>query len=269
MMWIALTIFSFFCLFVVYCYRPNPRMRKTKLCTNHYAHRGLYDHTVGIPENSMMAFRRAKHQGYGCELDVQCTKDGKLVVFHDDDLKRMTGVDGLVSQLKFNEIENLRLIGTNEHIPLFKEVLDLELKELLIEIKGTKARQRVILALLKELKSYKGQFSVCSFDPLILLELKRHAPVIHRGLIMEDPWLNHNHSAFIKFVLSLGLFVPFIRPDYLSKDINYNVWFYAMFRLLKGRTTVWTVKSIEAEHQIKHDTDGIIFEQYLPYDKVN
>ena len=153
--------------------------------------------------------------------------------------------------------------------PLFKEVLDLELKELLIEIKGTKARQRVVLALLKELKSYKGQFSVCSFDPLILMELKRHTPVIHRGLIMEDPWLNPNHSVLIKIILSLGLFVPFIRPDYLSKDIRYHVWFYSLFRLFKGRTTIWTVKSIEAEHQIKHATDGIIFEQYLPYDKVN
>ena len=269
MMWTALAIFSFFCLFVIYLYRPNPRIRKTKLCTNHYAHRGLYDHGSGIPENSMMAFRRAKHQGYGCELDVQCTKDGKLVVFHDDDLKRMTGVEGLVSQLKYSELENLRLLGTNERIPLFKEVLDLELKELLIEIKGTQARQRVVLALLKDLKSYKGQFSVCSFDPLILIELKRHAPMIHRGLIMEDPWLNSKHSLLIKLVLSLGIFVPLIRLDYLSKDIKYNVWFYQLFRLLKGRTTVWTVKSIEAEHQVKHEVDGIIFENYLPYDKVN
>lgn len=269
MMWIALAIFSFFCLFVVYFYRPNARMRKTKLCTNHYAHRGLYDHGSGIPENSMMAFRRAKHQGYGCELDVQCTKDGKLVVFHDDDLKRLTGVEGLVSDFRYSELEGLSLLGTSEHIPLFKEVLDLELKELLIEIKGTQARQRVVLALLKELKSYKGLFSICSFDPLILLELKRHAPMIHRGLIMEDPWLNPKHSWLIKWVLSLGIFVPLIHPDYLSKDIHYSIWFYDLFRFLKGRTTVWTVTSIEDEHQIKHEVDGIIFEQYLPYDKVH
>ena len=190
-------------------------------------------------------------------------------MFHDDDLKRMTGVEGLVSQLKYSELENLRLLGTNERIPLFKEVLDLELKELLIEIKGTQARQRVVLALLKDLKSTKGQISVCSFDPLILMELKRHAPMIHRGLIMEDPWLNPKHSLMIKLVLSLGIFVPLIRLDYLSKDIQYNVWFYQLFRLLKGRTTVWTVKSIEAEHQVKHEVDGIIFENYLPYDKVN
>ena len=267
MMWIALTIFSFFCLIVVYLYRPNPRIRKTKLCTNHYAHRGLFDHGSGIPENSIIAFRRAKHQGYGCELDVQCTKDGKLVVFHDHDLKRMTGVEGLVSQFRYSELKSLRLLGTHEHIPLFKDVLDLELKELLIEIKGTKARQRIVLALLKELKSYKGQFSVCSFDPLILLELKRHAPTIYRGLIMEDPWLNPNHSWLIKLVLSLGVFVPLIHPDYLSKEINYSVWFYALFRFLKGRTIVWTVHSIEAEHQVKHGVDGIIFEHYLPYDK--
>lgn len=86
---------------------------------------------------------------------------------------------------------------------------------------------------------------------------------------MEDPWLNPKHSWLIKWVLSLGIFVPLIHPDYLSKDIHYSIWFYDLFRFLKGRTTVWTVTSIEDEHQIKHEVDGIIFEQYLPYDKVH
>ncbi|MBF1041316.1 MAG: hypothetical protein HXK92_06675, partial [Lachnospiraceae bacterium] len=54
-----------------------------------YAHRGLFDHSAGIPENSLAAFRRAVDAGYGIELDVQLTADGVPVVFHDGTLARM------------------------------------------------------------------------------------------------------------------------------------------------------------------------------------
>ena len=61
------------------------------------AHRGLFDNNAGIPENSLPAFTRASQSGYGIETDVQMTKDGVLVVFHDDTLDRMTGVHGVLS----------------------------------------------------------------------------------------------------------------------------------------------------------------------------
>ena len=178
-------ILSFFCLFIIFYYYPNKRIKKTDLGTYHYAHRGLYNHGTNIPENSMMAFRKSKHLGYGCELDVQCTKDGKLVVFHDDNCLRMTGFDGVVENMTYAELSSLRLNNTDECIPLFKDVLDLELKELVIEIKSTKLRRKVVSATLKELKTYRGKYSICSFDPLILLELKRQALLIHGSSIIE------------------------------------------------------------------------------------
>lgn len=262
-------ILSFFCLFVLYYYFPAHRIKKTDLGLSHYAHRGLYNHGTDIPENSMMAFRKAKHLGYGCELDLQCTKDGKVVVFHDDNLLRMTDVDGILESMNYSDIKDLKLNHTEERIPLFRDVLDLELKELVIEIKSTKARSKIILAVLKELKTYRGKFSICSFDPLILLELKRQAPMIYRGLIMENTDPSNKMPFYQRWVLNYGLLNRFIRPDYISmnyQDINI---IYRLFRWLGGRTLVWTVNDIKIESDLKGNVEGIIFENYLPNTKNN
>ena len=78
--------------FVVHGRRGAPGWRR--LPGTLYAHRGL--HGPGVPENSLPAFRAAAAAGYGAELDVHLTADGRLVVFHDGDLTRMCGVEGTV-----------------------------------------------------------------------------------------------------------------------------------------------------------------------------
>ena len=103
------------------------------------AHRGMFSNPT-IPENSIMAFKKALEFSYPIELDVQLTKDNILVVFHDDNLKRITGIDKRVEDCTYDELKKLTLFDTKEHIPSFKEVLDLvDGKVLLdIEIKPTK-----------------------------------------------------------------------------------------------------------------------------------
>lgn len=88
-----------------------------------YAHRGLHDQEAGVPENSLPAFQRAIEHGYGVELDVHLTGDGRLAVIHDKNLKRTTGVDAEVSSLSPAELKKFRLEGTGESIPLLEEVL--------------------------------------------------------------------------------------------------------------------------------------------------
>ena len=90
-----------------------------------YAHRGLHDSDAGIPENSMPAFERAVRHGYGIELDVRMTRDGYLVIMHDDSLLRMCGLDRRVSQMTLKELQPLYLLHTDEKIPLFSDVLKL------------------------------------------------------------------------------------------------------------------------------------------------
>lgn len=90
-----------------------------------YAHRGLYDKEAGIPENSLPAFSRAIARGFGAELDVHLLRDGTLAVFHDSDVKRMTGREGYLEDLSADELEDYALDGTKETIPQFKDVLAL------------------------------------------------------------------------------------------------------------------------------------------------
>ncbi len=78
-----------------------------------------------IPENSMRAFRLAVRYGFGSELDVHLTADGKLVVFHDTTLVRMVGLNRRIEDMTWDELKRIRLLGTDCHIPLLEDVLDL------------------------------------------------------------------------------------------------------------------------------------------------
>ena len=87
------------------------------------AHRGLFDNENGIPENSIPAFKRAVDQGYGIELDVQLTMDHKLVVFHDESLRRLCRADRLLRDCTYAELQEYSLGISRERIPLFEDVL--------------------------------------------------------------------------------------------------------------------------------------------------
>ena len=110
-----------------------------------YAHRGLYDKEAGIPENSLPAFSRAIARGFGAELDVHLLRDGTLAVFHDSDVKRMTGREGYLEDLSADELKDYALDGTKETIPQFKDVLAL--------FAGTG------LPLIVEVKSFRDNFA--------------------------------------------------------------------------------------------------------------
>ena len=115
-----------------------------------YAHRGLYDKEAGIPENSLPAFSRAIARGFGAELDVHLLRDGTLAVFHDSDVKRMTGREGYLEDLSADELKDYALDGTKETIPQFKDVLAL--------FAGTG------LPLIVEVKSFRDNFAELFHD---------------------------------------------------------------------------------------------------------
>ena len=125
----------------LYCFAIFPEMsRQKRMKAFHgimFAHRGLHSKTHGIPENSMSAFRAAIQKNYGIELDLHLTRDGELVVFHDDDLKRVCGRPERPEDLTAAELTKCTLLGTKEHIPLFRDVLALvnDQVPLLVELK--------------------------------------------------------------------------------------------------------------------------------------
>ena len=110
-------------LLAVYLYliHPDKRVPDTSMLEGWlYAHRGLHDGNVNVPENSLAGFGLAVEKGYGMELDVQLTKDGQLVVHHDGNTRRVCGVDAVIRQTNFAD---LPLLPDGSHIPLLTEVL--------------------------------------------------------------------------------------------------------------------------------------------------
>ncbi|MEW8506875.1 MAG: glycerophosphodiester phosphodiesterase family protein [Candidatus Thiodiazotropha sp.] len=86
------------------------------------AHRGGAGHA---PENTLSAIERSLAFGVDyIEIDLQLTKDGRLVVIHDKRVDRTTNGDGYVSELNLEYLRSLDA-GNGEHVPLFSEVLEL------------------------------------------------------------------------------------------------------------------------------------------------
>lgn len=152
-----------------------------------FAHRGL--HGPGIPENSMSAFRAALEVGAGIECDVRLSKDGRPMVFHDHDLRRMCASALAVEATTAEVLASQKLFDTNEHIPGMVELLDLVAGRVpvLIELKcrgGNDAR--LARAVADELDGYSGPAGVMSFEPGVGKWLARNRPGLKRGLVISS-----------------------------------------------------------------------------------
>ena len=234
-------------------------------------HRGLFNNE-DVPENSLTAFRKAVENGYGIELDVQITSDDKLVVFHDDDLYRMTGVHRILNDCTFEELQQYPLLDTKETIPLFSEVIKLLKPDtpLIIEIKEERRYAQVTKETVAMMKDYDGLYNMESFNPLVVKWLRDNAPQIIRGQLsynyLEDP--NSHLSIFMKFILTNLLLNIFTRPDYVAYDYNgrNNLSFQIISRLYKGECVAWTIKSQDQLETARKYYRTFIFDSFIPKD---
>ena len=153
-----------------------------------YCHRGYYNNE-DIPENSLAAFRKSAENELAVELDVRPTKDGEIVVFHDASVKRMCGTDKFVRDMTFEELSSLRLLGTDEKIPLFTEAMEAcagvpiycEIKTDSIAIEPDFLEKVYQL-----MQTYDGQVVAVSFNPYVLEWFKKNHPEVIRGQLSQD-----------------------------------------------------------------------------------
>ena len=234
-----------------------------------YAHRGLYDNEHGIPENSMAAFRRAVDKGYGIELDVHLTADNQLVVFHDDTLTRMCGMNKKISSFLYSDLMQLRLLGTEEGIPLFKDVLELidGKVPLIIELKVDGSNQNLLCPLVWQLLSrYKGDYCIESFHPFVLQWFKRHEPQVVRGQLSCNFSKENPHCDIVLFLMSNLMTNFFTHPDfiaykYLDLDNPAVIYNRKLFHIM---TVVWTIPGKPTYDRFKNKVDAMIFEGFEP-----
>lgn len=233
-----------------------------------YAHRGLFDNKR-VPENSLEAFRQATERGFGIELDVQLSKDGHVVVFHDYTLDRVCGVHGKIAEMTLEELRQYRLLGTEQGIPTLSEVLELVNGRvpLLVEIKGESANDALCLATARLLDDYDGAFCVESFNPLLLRWFKIHRPEVARGQLVTNLMKTRkNGNKFVNFLLT-GLLLNFLsRPDFIACDINHmgGPSFYICVKLFRAKQVYWTVKKRDDFDAIREAEAYSIFEGFIP-----
>lgn len=186
---IPIVLLALFCLYF-YCIMPRlSRKKEVQDFIHHlFAHRGLFTKDQSIPENSMAAFANAIEQGYGIELDIQLTKDKRLVVFHDHTLSRMCGIDLPVCEMTYQQLQKYTLLDTEEKIPLFEDVLKLVDGKvpLLVEIKLPTLNTYTCQAADALLQNYSGKYCIESFNPLALRWYKKHRKDVVRGQLSAN-----------------------------------------------------------------------------------
>lgn len=225
------------------------------------AHRGYHNILECIPENSMLAFKEAIKNNLIIELDVHILKDKSIVVFHDDNLKRMTGVNKLIKNFTYSEIKDIKLQDTKETIPLLNNVLKLINGKVpvIIEIKVDQKVGLLESELIKILDNYNGKYAVKSFNPFSINYIRKKRPNIVRGQLASN-FKKNRMSRIKKLFLGHMLYNFITKPDFISYDIralpNKKISKLRNNKVILG----WTIRSEEDLEKAKKYCDNYICE---------
>lgn len=232
-----------------------------------YAHRGLHDNASDAPENSMKAFAKAIEAGYGIELDIQLTKDGEVVVFHDNALNRVCGAEGHISDYTFEQLQRFSLCESDEKIPKFTDVLDLVNGQvpLIVEFKGEKLNVDLCPVADRILRDYKGVYCMESFNPLMVAWYRQHHSDIVRGQLSYK-FFKEDKKTARNFILQNLLLNCYAKPDFIAyKWSDYDALSRVLCaKLYKITSVAWTVKSEEDMKVAKKHFDLFIFDSFIP-----
>ncbi|HEY8571334.1 glycerophosphodiester phosphodiesterase family protein [Phenylobacterium sp.] len=229
------------------------------------AHRGLWS-PGGAPENSLAAFQAACAAGYGIELDVQLSADGEAMVFHDEDLQRMTGAQGRIADRTAAELAELRLAGTDEGIPTLRETLQLVGRRALIHIELKTPyghvgplEQRVHEVII----DHSGPVCVIGFNPYSHAWFAERFPGVLRGLdsysYKRAPHLaEEQRQAFARLE-----HVAVAKPHFLALGLDMLPSPLADEHRARGLPVVaWTVRQPEQWEAVRAHCDNLIFEGF-------
>ena len=250
---------------VIYLYMIKPARRvDMSQYGKKFAHRGLWDEDS--PENSLAAFEKAVDAGYGIEFDIHKTIDGHVVVFHDNTLTRMCGVEGKVEQKTLAELKELRLLGTDQQIPTLEELLALVNGRvpLLVELKGESAATGLCPVADAILSQYRGDYIIESFNPLLVRWYRKNRSDVVRGQLFCNLNNGKGYKKVVYRLITALLTNVLARPHFLARgqDSARNPSFLICKYVFGTPSYVWTVRNPE---QIPKDAqEGMIFEGFLP-----
>lgn len=235
-------------------------------------HRGLHDRAAGRIENSPAAITAAVVAGYGIEIDLQLSSDGVAMVFHDEDLDRLTDETGPVNARSAVELSRIRLKDGTDTIPTLAEVLALigGRVPLLIEIKDQSRCMgstdgRLEAATAAALEGYCGDVAVMSFNPASVAHMARLAPQIPRGITTSayDPadWVPLSEArcrhlrAIPDYDATASSFISHEARDLANPRV-------AELKAAGAAVLCWTIRTPEAEAIARRLADNVTFEGY-------
>jgi glycerophosphoryl diester phosphodiesterase len=266
---VFLGLLTVFVRFYVICHLPRKSSQLFPGQFTPVAHRGG---ASLAPENTMAAFRLAAGLELSFELDVQLSRDGKLVVIHDEILDRTTDAKGRVSEMKADELAALDAgshfssLYSGERVPLLSHVLERfgGGRPIIIEVKCREHPCRPgeisgkLVQLLRE-KGLSGNVLVGSFNPLVLWEIKKLDPSIVRAQIYSD-FASSEIPFYQKFAYKNLLFNRFASPDVLMvKHSLVNAGYMKKMHGRGYRVFAWTVDDAAEMRRLKSlGIDGII-----------
>ena len=211
---------------------------------NLIAHRGL--HSKYVTENTLLSFMKAMDKDYTIEFDIHFLKDENIAVFHDFNLKRLTGKNEIIENLTLDKLNKLRL-DKKFKIPILEEVLDLVKGKvpLLIEVKDLSNNGKILQKLVKILDNYNGQFAIQSMNPSVIDWFYKNRKDYIVGLILFN---NLNYKLFKKYLKK----VDFISIN--KKDLPFK-----SKKLVLG----WTIKTKKEFEKYKSLCDNMICENII------
>jgi glycerophosphoryl diester phosphodiesterase len=229
------------------------------------AHRGLWS-PGGAPENSLAAFQAACAAGYGIELDVQLSADGEAMVFHDDNLARMTGVEGRIGDRTAADLSELRLAGTDEKIPTLAETLALVGRRAMVHIELKTPyghvgplEQRVHETII----DHAGPVCVIGFNPYSHAWFAERFPGVLRGLdsysYAKAPQMSEEQRrSFAKLEHA-----AIAKPHFLALGLDMLPSKTAAAHRARGLPIVaWTVREPAQWEAVRDGCDNLIFEGF-------
>jgi glycerophosphoryl diester phosphodiesterase len=236
------------------------------------AHRGLHDALNGIIENSISAAKAAIAHNYSIECDVQLTKDGEAVVFHDFTLERLTNAKGAVIDHSAQDLCVLSLEQSADKISTLEQFIKIIAGKtpLIIEIKSPfNGDLRLTHRVAQIVKNHPTHIAVKSFDPACIAELRRITPTIPRGIIGMSHY-EHNEFAHISEDHKNDLInLHHLRdtmPDFISWHVHHLENLAAILK--KNELTLpimaWTVRTNTDRLIAQKHADQIIFESFMP-----
>ncbi len=268
-MWILLAVLLLLAMLWLVLIMParSSSAQRAPFCRRTFAHRGLFSADQSVPENSLAAFRAAVDAGYGVELDVQLTRDKQVVVFHDDDLKRVCGVDARVDAYSYAELQALPLFGTAERIPLFADVLDMIDGKIpmIVELKSGGDWRALCPKVLALLRAYRGDYCVESFHPLLVRWFYQNAPEILRGQLSEAARYSRRWVPLYQaIVMSRLLTNVMTHPQFIAYRIGPKCLSVRICERLGAMRVAWTARPSDDRAKLIRHSDAIIFEHDRP-----